>query len=634
VRARLPILIAAAIALTLAALAWDVALPPRHNSLDALPATVWVLTCATVLFGALGLPLTRLLLPAPLRAQEWLWVLPVGACAAGLGLMLLGFAGLPMVVSVPLGLLAGIVFSVREVRSQGWPQPPSGEVLWVVYLGAVVFALAVLPMLLKLHYVSVTGTGSDAHMAAGTAHFLQHAYPLSTDPEQPIDGMPALWRSKFPIYYAFGGVAQLSGMESWEVMVPLMGLLLAMTAAGLFLVARHLLGASSGFALAAAGLAGVDRMALHTTLNPYFNQLWGYLTVPFCLVLSWWLFRPGEPRADRWRAAILLAIFSAILIFAYPLAAPVALLPLAVFFVLDRRERKARGERVPRLRAVYRGKRDLFWIIPLFLLLGQPLRGVREKFVGATKVLSDPETQLIQWAGDLQQFFPAEFFYSLPDTGGGRLLMTAIIVIAVSTLLRLPRKLGWGLGSVVAFGLLFAGYFSQYEYGFYFHFKVLAFVAPLILLIAVAGSQRWRRAGPALVAILAVLAVASLRDELDETGLQLGKPTIELADWAAELPQDASVRLDMFPPAQLWGAYFLHERRVCSQTPLLETDYPHVVRSRKADFIVVTRDRGRPADAVGRPLRVNEGYELYRMNPAVPGTDRCSQRQESRIEED
>jgi hypothetical protein len=150
----------------------------------------------------------------------------------------------------------------------------------------------------------------------------------------------------------------------------------------------------------------------------------------------------------------------------------------------------------------------------------------------------------------------------------------------------------------------------------------------------VVGAARWRRFGPAFTVVLVLFAVASARDEVRETGLQLGKPTIELSEWAQALPPGSSVRLDMFPPQQLWGAYFLASLRVCSETPLLETDYPHVVRSRKADYIVVTRDRGRPADATGEPLRVNEGYELYAMDPSVPGADGCSQRQQSRIEED
>jgi hypothetical protein len=90
----------------------------------------------------------------------------------------------------------------------------------------------------------------------------------------------------------------------------------------------------------------------------------------------------------------------------------------------------------------------------------------------------------------------------------------------------------------------------------------------------------------------------------------------------------------MFPPQQLWGAYFLASRRTCSEMPLVETDYPHVATSRKAGYVVVTRDRGRPGDAVGEALKVNEGYELYALDPGLTGVDRCTQRQQSRISED
>jgi hypothetical protein len=70
---------------------------------------------------------------------------------------------------------------------------------------------------------------------------------------------------------------------------------------------------------------------------------------------------------------------------------------------------------------------------------------------------------------------------------------------------------------------------------------------------------------------------------------------------------------------------------VCSQLPLLATDYPHVAVSRKADYIVTTLDRGRPADAVGSPLLVNSGYRLFRENPAVPGPSACTLRRFDRL---
>ncbi|HEY5429804.1 MAG TPA: hypothetical protein VIK04_11855, partial [Solirubrobacteraceae bacterium] len=101
--------------------------------------------------------------------------------------------------------------------------------------------------------------------------------------------------------------------------------------------------------------------------------------------------------------------------------------------------------------------------------------------------------------------------------------------------------------------------------------------------------------------------------------------------WAHSVPAAASIRLDMWPPDQLWAGYFLSSRRLCSQLPLLNTDYPHVTSSRKADYIVATIAAGRPPDAIGPALRVNQGYRLYRENPAVPGVDTCTLRRYDRI---
>jgi hypothetical protein len=87
----------------------------------------------------------------------------------------------------------------------------------------------------------------------------------------------------------------------------------------------------------------------------------------------------------------------------------------------------------------------------------------------------------------------------------------------------------------------------------------------------------------------------------------------------------------MWPPQQLWAAYFLDARPLCSQAPLLGSDYPHVASGRKADYIVATLADGRPKDAIGPPLRTNLGYALYRENPSVPGPSACTFRRFDRI---
>ena len=75
----------------------------------------------------------------------------------------------------------------------------------------------------------------------------------------------------------------------------------------------------------------------------------------------------------------------------------------------------------------------------------------------------------------------------------------------------------------------------------------------------------------------------------------------------------------------------LSSRRLCSQLPLLGTDYPHVVYSRNADYILLDQKGrefygGDPPDALGAPIRSNSELWLYHAKPDLPGRDRCSKR--------
>jgi hypothetical protein len=87
---------------------------------------------------------------------------------------------------------------------------------------------------------------------------------------------------------------------------------------------------------------------------------------------------------------------------------------------------------------------------------------------------------------------------------------------------------------------------------------------------------------------------------------------------------NASVRLDMNPPLQIWVAYFLHAEPLCSQRPLLGTSYPHVAVSRKAGYILADHFLLVPFDATGPPIAAVGQFELYRERADVPGRDRCS----------
>jgi hypothetical protein len=621
---------AALILITLAALAWHFNAKPRHEAFAALPDTIRALVATAAVFGVGGFGLTRLLLPEVLKPYELLWVLPTGGCAVGLVMTVLGFAGVPYHVSLAVVLGAGVALGAYSVRARGWPEVPRARLAWPVFLMFVVLAVALVPMVLRQHYAAPVGTGSDAHVAAGAANFLKHSYPTGVDITQPINQMPMTWKSKFPIYYAFAAVSSISGLATWQVLAPLAAALLAMAAIGMFLVARDVFGAPVAVALVAMVVSALCREALRTVLNPYFNQTWGFFALPFTLVLGWWVVQPGLPRRSRQATLLLLALFALVLVFAYPLAAPIPAVPLLVFVWDGRRKRIAAGEHVFRIRDLYRGRRSLLWIVPVCALLVVPALGVIEKARSAAQVML-PGHSLRSWGGDLGRFLPFNHFMSLPNSWFGTVLVIGLLVLAAWGLRSSQPALKWGLGGLLLIGLLLGEYFRWRKFGWYFEFKLLAFIGPLILLIAAVGAGQLRRWGLVCAAALSIATVGSLISEISSTGFQLPQATIQLESWASALPKGASIRLDMWPPNQLWAAYFLASRPLCSQLPLLGSDYPHVPASRKADYIVATLDRGRPADAIGQPLRINDGYRLYRENPSVPGPSFCSQRRLDRI---
>ena len=163
--------------------------------------------------------------------------------------------------------------------------------------------------------------------------------------------------------------------------------MITLAAIGIFLLAAELLGASVLGAGAAMAVTGLNAMVLHTALNPYFNQTWGYFTLPFTLVLGWWAVHHRSRQA-----AILLALFLAIGGFAYPLMLPIPLLALAIFVWLE-------PVSVPSPRAIYRGRRSLLWLVPLALVLIVPVAAALDKIWDATVLLVDPGTRSARGRG-------------------------------------------------------------------------------------------------------------------------------------------------------------------------------------------------------------------------------------------
>jgi hypothetical protein len=513
----------------------------------------------------------------------------------------LGYLRVPFAANLAAVLAANAIFAAVVLRRTGPPARPARlpDVAWPAWIALLVACVALVPMF-RAGFATVQGYGSDAHLAVGTGHFLKEHSPGAVAVEEPVDRVPLVWRSKPPIYYPMAAVSAVTGMETWEVFAPLTAVLLALAATGFFLLAREALG--SGLLGAGVGMAlvGLDRVALHTALHPYYNQLWGLLTLPFALALAWR------------RAYGLLALFLAVGAFAYPLALPIPLLALAVILWPERR----------RLRGLWRR-----WMWLGVVVFAIPLLGVAEKAFTAVVPVLDPGQTLIAWGGDLTRFVPEHQFVALPSTALLIVLGPLLLAAIVWELRRQPRELAIGLGAVLVFGAVCAVWFRPREFGWYFHFKALAFVGPLAVLLAAVGVSRLRRLAWLPLLALVLLAVQGARDEMAVTFDQTPRPLVALREVDALLPPGASVRLDMDPNEQLWGAYFLSGQPLCAIVPLTTTSYPHVPASYKADYAVVDhRDTPRPREAAGAPLWRGEWFSLYRLRPDMPGDDRCSQK--------
>jgi hypothetical protein len=575
----------------------------------ALPELLAVAVAAVGLFAVGGLGLTRWLLPAEYRRYELVWVLPVGACAVALALTVLGFARVPFKVSLSIVIALGVLAAVAAYRRR--PGAPAVRpFVWPAYVGVLLAAVSLIP-LFRAGFVTVEGQGQDAHLAVGTAQFLQKHPPTAVAIEEPVDRVPLVWRSKQAIYYALAAVATLSGREVFETISGLAAVMLALACMGFFLIARELLRAPPWAALAGMGLVGLNPMVLHTVMHPYFNQTWGFFAMPFAVVLA-----PLAAAGRRTPGSLaLLALFLAVCGFAYPLALPLPLLVLAVVLWPERRSLSPRR--------LYRGRRSLLWLVPLALVLVVPIAGVIEKSTSAFNVVFNPARSLKSWGGDVFDYFPEAQFVGVHEWG--LLIVAAPLLVwgAYVALRAAPRRIRLALIALFAFAVVFAIEFRLRKYGYYFHFKTLAFAVPVLLVTAAAGFGRIRRGWLAIVVLL-VLANNAGSSEIGGTFDELPRSTLQLREINASLPAGASIRIDVVPTEQNWIAYMLHAHPLCSQHPLLNTSYPHVRISRKADYIVAPADAPVPADALTPPVRKLDAFTLYRMKPSVSGPENCS----------
>jgi hypothetical protein len=589
----------------------------------ALPDVLRAAGGALLLYGAGGYALARVALPEPLRGQWPLWVLPIGAMSSGVLMTLLGFAAVPFKLNVALTIAAGaaaaIVVHTRNAVP-AWRPARAADLLLPAWAAALIVAICLVPVF-RSGYATVVGNGSDSHLSTGSATFLKEAYPTSEKVELPVDRMPLVWRSKYPIYYSLAAVSSLAGLDTVETIATLAALLAGLAALGFYLLLRHLARAGPAGALLGMTLVGLNAIVFFTVTHPYFNQTWGLAAMPFTILLSWFALR------DLRRGTIALALlFAAMGAFAFPL---MMAFPVAAFIGFVAVER-------PRLPRLPRGGRWTIAYVAAGLLLLVPIYGVIEKVVSGVLVVL-PGRSLHAWGGDIATFLPVEKFFSLPLDAPVPLALVAVAgALAWLGLRDCPRAVRISLTAVGIAAGLSALYFHERLNGQYFYFKILAYLGPLVVALAGAGIARLGRRSAAAAALLAVgwvaLGAVATRDEIDITVPHVTPNHRELIAWDRELPAGSSIRLDVHPALQLWVAYFLHDHPLSSQMPILGTSYPHVPFGRKADFVIAETTKPKPRDAAGKPLLENDDWVVYRMRSGIPGPDTSSQKMVQTVE--
>jgi hypothetical protein len=606
---------------------------------SAIPDVLRVGAAAAALWFACGYAVARVLTPGGLRAHATLLSFPVGAVTSALALTVLGLARVPFDVALGLVISAGAVAGIAVRRARGAlgdelspdeaARPVAERVLWPLYVGVIVAAIALSPVW-RTGKATVVGQNGDAVLVVGSAELLQHAPPTAIRAELPVDRVPLVWRSKYPIFYSLAAVARLSGRSPIVAFPVVLAGVLAMAAFGFFLLARYPLGAGPAGALLAMALAGLDRMGLNLAFGPFYNQAWALLALPFVLVAGWSFLRaPG-------RASLgLLLLFAALGAFAYPLMLPFPVLFLAVGAWRER-ERLRGALRRPRGPA---GR----WIV-LALVAGAGLAvlfvGVFEKVTSAAVALS-PWGSLDAWSGEALPFLPFHWFFGLVDPGAAvwaGLLLAGVLAAAAWGLARAPRDAAVPLAVTLAAALAAGVYFRHRAQAELFYLREMTLVGPLVVTCAAVGlSDLARRvalpgrrlvglAGAAGIAVLIACAAVGDRRAIDGTFDFATRGVLELRDWGDRLPPGTSVRIDVPPSGwQLWSAYMLNEHPVNARDPLVGF-FPYPPLGRKADYVLAMYIQPRPADAIGPPVFSNPEFRLWRMDPAVPGPDTSSRR--------
>ena len=602
--------------------------------LSAVPAVLRTAVVATALFALCGYAAARALVRGELAAHRALTVLPLGAAISALSLAILGLLHVPLKISLALVMLAGAGTAVRARRLPQSPPIAGGpghsgllRVGLPLFLAVLVGGISLIPIF-RSGFATVPGQNGDAIMVVGTAVLLQHAPPTATREDLPISHIPLEWRSKYPIYYPLAAVSTLAGEDPIQAFATVSALILALTALGFFLFVRYVLRAPPWVALMAMFIVPLDRIVMYVTMHPYYNELWGQLTLPFILLTGWrYLSAP-----DR-RSGTLFLLFLLLGLLAYPLMVPFPALFLLAAGVVIWQQRRRAGQsprwiaalELPRPR-----ERAWLWLpvaivaVPVCLVLG---RGFLEKTTSALKVLA-PWTDLSGWHGTALGYLPWPTFVGMPGSSWLDFIGLAIVcLLAGYGLTRVRPEVRIPLAVMAIVTALIGVYFRARTDGELFFFKDLAFLGPYMLMLALvalaslAGAKARTRSligFAGLAGFLAVVAVGAA-NEIGSTYDNATRSVLALRTWSRELPRASSIRIDVPPSgAQLWATYMFYRHPETALSPLGGI-FPHPPLLRKADYVITLRAQARPSDAVGSPLLSNPQYQLWRLNPAIPG---------------
>ena len=608
------------------------------KGLDGVYDTVRGAAAFAGLLVACGYAPTRVALPREMWPHFALFVPIIGAAVGGFAFTVLGFMHVPFDVSIVVvpGALAAAGLAARVRMGPARPEPAELEraggrlftLGWPAYIAILLIALALVPVY-RDGFATLLGANPDGMLGAGTAQNLQHVVPGEVDASLPVDTMPSVWRSKYPIYYVLAGAASVSGLDPVNVFPGVAAVLVALAACAFLLFARYALRAGPGTAVLAMGLVGADRVVAHLGLHPYFNQLWGTLALPLMLIFGLRFIR--EPTR---RDGLLLLLFLAFGLAAYPLMILFPAVAFGTALWLARTEGSgiwAHKLKLPNLP---------WWAwIPIVIVAFPAALGlvwaVAEKVVDATDIILGGQS-LAGWSGDLKHHLDPDWFFGVAGPLG-YIGFAAVLGLGIAGLRRAERAVAVPLLATVGVALAAVVYFRIRTFGQYFEFKVLAFLFPVLLCGVAAflggladGGLRTRR-GLTAVAVSAGLLLAmgtGLAKEVRETPSQAPRSTFALRDWSKQLPAGSSIRLDVLDDRQLWGGYMLAAHPVVSLRPIVGTTYPAPPKGRKADYILTDARLPRTGlpDAIGAPLFENDRYRIYRMDPKVPGPDRSSQR--------